>query len=256
MVSAAAGKDAPSSLGETAPLTLGNGAAHGDGFTGKYAHGTLPAGRRAAGSSGLTSEIREDVMSQGSVQAPARGAQIRTAIWGSCLLAVACLLTYWLTTEVLTLAYSAPRADDELGGLWAVLATVFVVRQSYEQSLAAALSRMSATLVSFALCLVYLVFLPFHPWALALLIGLSVITVTLIGRPQDATTAAITTAVVMIVAEVSPHDAWRQPILRLADTVIGVIVGLAAAWIGLRAIRHRAPGARRDEQPVIRKPSG
>jgi len=157
-------------------------------------------------------------MSQGSVRAPARGAQIRTAIWGSCLLAVACLLTYWLTTEVLTLAYSAPRADDELGGLWAVLATVFVVRQSYEQSLAAALSRMSATLVSFALCLVYLAFLPFHPWALALLIGLSVITVTLIGRPQDATTAAITTAVVMIVAEVarttpggSPSCGWPTP---------------------------------------------
>jgi uncharacterized membrane protein YccC len=201
-------------------------------------------------------------MSQGSVHAPARGAQIRAATWGSCLLAVACLLTYWLTTAVLTLAYSAPRADDELGGLWAVLATVFVVRQSYEQSLAAALSRMSATLVSFALCLAYLVFLPFHPWALALLIGLSVITVTLIGRPQDATTAAITTAVVMVVAAVSPHDAWRQPILRLADTAIGVIVGLAAAWIGLRAIRQRprcpARRAGRDQEAervtVLRKP--
>jgi uncharacterized membrane protein YgaE (UPF0421/DUF939 family) len=137
-----------------------------------------------------------------------------------------------------------------------VLATVFVIRQSYDQSLAAALSRMSATLVSFALCLVYLAFLPFHPWALALLIGLSVVIVTLIGRPQDATTAAITTAVIMIVAEVSPHDAWRQPILRLADTVIGVVVGLAAAWIGLRAIRYWAPGPRRDEQSVIRKPGG
>lgn len=29
--------------------------------------------------------------------------------------------------------------------------------------------------------------------------------------------------------------------MRLADTVIGVIVGLAAAWIGLR---HPAPGPR------------
>ena len=44
--------------------------------------------------------------------------------------------------------------------------------------------------------------------------------------------------------------------MRLADTVIGVIVGLAAAWIGLRAIQHWAPGSRRDEQSVIRKPSG
>ena len=49
------------------------------------------------------------------------------------------------------------------------------------------------------------------------------------------TTAAITTAVVLIVAEVSPHDAWAQPILRLADTVVGVAVGLAAAWLVRRA---------------------
>ena len=38
-------------------------------------------------------------------------------------------------------------------------------------------------------------------------------------------------------AEVSPHDAWQQPILRLADTVIGVAVGLAAAWLVGRASR-------------------
>ena len=44
--------------------------------------------------------------------------------------------------------------------------------------------------------------------------------------------------------------------MRLAGTVIGVIVGLAAAWIGLRAIRRRAPGARRAGQSVIRTPGG
>ena len=44
--------------------------------------------------------------------------------------------------------------------------------------------------------------------------------------------------------------------MRLADTVIGVIVGLAAAWIGLRALRHRAPRSQRGEQSVIRKPGG
>jgi hypothetical protein len=36
---------------------------------------------------------------------------------------------------------------------------------------------------------------------------------------------------------VSPHDAWQQPILRFADTVIGVAVGVAAAWAGLRVTR-------------------
>ena len=41
----------------------------------------------------------------------------------------------------------------------------------------------------------------------------------------------------MVVAELSPHDAWRQPILRLADAAIGIAVGLVAAWLGLHAIR-------------------
>ncbi len=92
-------------------------------------------------------------------------------------------------------------------------------------------------MVSFLLCLLYLIFLPFHSWALAVLIGASALIVTLIGRPQDAITAGITTAVVLVVAAVSPHDAWQQPILRLADTIVGVAVGVSAAWIGLRVLR-------------------
>jgi uncharacterized membrane protein YccC len=56
-------------------------------------------------------------------------------------------------------------------------------------------------------------------------------------------TAAITTAVILVVAEVTPHHAWQQPILRLADTVIGVAVGMAAAWIELRITRHRVETA-------------
>ena len=47
----------------------------------------------------------------------------------------------------------------------AVIATVFLFRDSYNKSLAAAVSRIVATLVSFAMCLAYLAFLPFHPWA-------------------------------------------------------------------------------------------
>jgi uncharacterized membrane protein YccC len=60
-------------------------------------------------------------------------------------------------------------------------------------------------------------------------------------RPGDAVTAAITTTVVMIVAGVSPHDAWHQPILRLADTLVGVAVGVAAAWADLHVVRRWLP---------------
>jgi len=88
------------------------------------------------------------------------------------------------------------------------------------------------------LCLAYLAVLPFHPWGLAILAGMSLLGTALIGRPEDEITAGITTAVVMVAAKLSPHDAWRQPILRLADTAIGVAVGLAAAWLGLCPTRN------------------
>jgi uncharacterized membrane protein YccC len=170
-------------------------------------------------------------------------AEARVAVLQSAILALACLLTYWLVDSVVARVYSISHADDLLGALWAVIATIFVCRDSYEQSVAAAVSRMAATTVSFLLCLVYLAFLPFHPWALALLIGLSALASMLSGRPGDAVTAAIGTTVVMVVAAVTPHDAWEQPILRFADTLIGVAVGVGAAWIGLRLLRPRVrPG--------------
>jgi uncharacterized membrane protein YccC len=113
--------------------------------------------------------------------------------------------------------------------MWAAIATLFVFREAYQQSIAAALSRARATAVSFALCLLYLVFLPFHPWGIVLLIGVGAVLVTATGHPEDVVTTGITTVVVMVVAGLSPHDAWQQPILRLADTVVGVLIGVAAA---------------------------
>jgi uncharacterized membrane protein YccC len=163
--------------------------------------------------------------------------QARTAVVECVLLAVACLVTYWLATHLLSRVHSVGRDDDLLGGMWAVIATIFVLRDSFAKSVAAAVSRTSATLASFVLCLIYLAFLPFHAWALALLVGASALAVTLLGRPGDAITAAITTAVIMVVAAVSPQHAWEQPILRLADTVIGVAVGALAAWASPQAKR-------------------
>jgi hypothetical protein len=47
-------------------------------------------------------------------------------------------------------------SDDLLGGMWAVIATLFVYRDTQTASFAAASSRIAATVVSLALCLVYL----------------------------------------------------------------------------------------------------
>jgi uncharacterized membrane protein YccC len=169
------------------------------------------------------------------LSAPAAGEAVVTSV----ILAVTCLVSYWIAATILAHVYSIARSDDSLGGLWAVIATIFVYRDSREQDMTAALSRISATAASFVLCLAYLLVLPPNAWGMALLIGLGALIVTLIGRPGDAITTSITTAVVISIAALNPHDAWQQPILRFFDTLIGVGVGLGAAWIGLRVTRSR-----------------
>ena len=115
---------------------------------------------------GRVSGGRAGTLKPGHFRLPALPrAEVRAAAADGILLAVACLISYWLTTRALSLVYSVSPGDDALGGMWSVIATVFLFRDSYDKSLAAAVSRMAATLVSFALCLAYLAFLPFTPWA-------------------------------------------------------------------------------------------
>lgn len=154
-----------------------------------------------------------------------------TIVLRGVVLSFACVISYWLLTHLLHHTFSVSRDDDLLGGMWAVAATIFVYRYSHEESVGAALSRITATLLSLVLCLVYLLLFPFNVWGMALLIGLGAVVMTLLGRPDDTITTGITTAVVMVVAAISPDHAWKQPILRLFDTVAGVAVGTIAASI-------------------------
>lgn len=151
-------------------------------------------------------------------------------------LGLAALVSYELTTRVLTNAISS-RDDQMLGGMWSVAATLFVCRQSYVESVRASLSRTAATSLSFILCLGYLMFFPFSSSGMAVLIAIGAVIMIMIGRPGDVITASITTAVVMVVAGITPQHAWHQPILRLLDTLIGIGVGITAAWIG-KAMRN------------------
>jgi len=36
----------------------------------------------------------------------------------------------------------------------------------------------------------------------------------------------------MVVAAMSPRDAWLEPSLRLLDTVVGIAVGITCVWLG------------------------
>jgi len=167
-------------------------------------------------------------------------------------LALASLVSYELTTRILTSAISS-RDDQLLGGMWAVVATVFVCRESYKESIGAALSRTAATLLSFVLCLGYLLLLPFGPGGMAILIAIGAVILILIHRPGDVITTSITTAVVMVVAGISPQHAWRQPILRLLDTLIGIAVGFTAVWIssGFHRLSNFSETSARSEESQL-----
>src|SRR5262249_12956572 len=76
-------------------------------------------------------------------------------------MAIACLLSDWVMTRGLSRLVDRP--SDLLGGMWAVLATIFVFRETRARSLSAGIARLAATCVSFALCLVYLLLFSFNP---------------------------------------------------------------------------------------------
>jgi uncharacterized membrane protein YccC len=143
---------------------------------------------------------------------------------------IACLITYWIITYLL---YGfVDQASDFLGGMWAVVAVLFVFRDTRAHALSAGIARLIATCVSFALCLTYLLLFPFTPVGLAILLGIGTLVMALLQRRDDIVTTGITTAVVMVVAAMSPNDAWQQPLLRLFDTVVGIALGVVCKWIG------------------------
>jgi uncharacterized membrane protein YccC len=166
---------------------------------------------------------------------------IGNAVVHGLALAIACLTSYWLSTEVVTAVHSLSKTDDMLGGMWSVIATVFVFRLTYTGSVSAAASRTVATLVSFVLCIAYLLVFPFHPLGLAAVIGLGAVILLLARRESDVVTAGVTTAVILVVAAQTPGTTWEPPILRLVDTAVGIAVGLTAAWVTRRLTHQRPP---------------
>src|SRR5258705_13627158 len=126
-------------------------------------------------------------------------------------MAIACGISYTIITHVLI--QFVARSDVLLGGMWAVVATTFVFRESRESTLSAGLARLIATCVSFALRLAYVLIFPFTGLGMAIVIGLGTIVMVLLGRQEDIVTTGITTTIV------AAH----------------VVTGEAAQWAGMLA---------------------
>lgn len=65
------------------------------------------------------------------------GNEFRPVLAHSIGLAISCLIAYSVITHLLVDMFSVSVSDELLGGMWAVVATAFVYRTSYQQSMAA-----------------------------------------------------------------------------------------------------------------------
>jgi uncharacterized membrane protein YccC len=144
-------------------------------------------------------------------------------------MALACLISYTVMTKLLNVAVEGH--SDLIGGMWAAVSTAFVFRDSRQHSLSAGVGRLFATSVSFALCLPYLWFLPANTAGMSILLAGGTLVMVLLDRREDIITTAVTTIVVMAVAVLSPAEACKQPLLRLFDTGVGIVIGVAGKWI-------------------------
>jgi uncharacterized membrane protein YccC len=147
----------------------------------------------------------------------------------SIAMALACLSSYAVMTELLNAVVE--EHSHLVGGMWAAVSTAFVFRDSRQHSWSAGVSRLIATSVSFALCLPYLWFIRANVAGMAVLLAVGTLLMMQLDRREDIITTAVTTIVIMVVALQSPEDAWKQPLLRLFDTVVGVAIGMAGKWI-------------------------
>jgi len=153
--------------------------------------------------------------------------------WDVCYSAnitITCALSYAFITAILR---PLGREDDTMkGGMWAVVSAVFVFQDTRGKALTAGVNRLIATRISVSLCLAYLLTFPFTGLGMAVVIGLETLVLIALGRKEDIVTAGITTTVVMVVAGMNPDDAWRQPVLRFFDSVVGIATGVAGkSWI-------------------------
>ena len=104
-------------------------------------------------------------------------------------MAIACLITYWVAAFFLP--YLSGRPSTPVGILWAVISTVFVYKDTRSRSLSAGISRLTATLISLALCLSYLWLLPVTAFGMAALILIGTLATISLGRRDEIGLTAI-----------------------------------------------------------------
>ena len=158
------------------------------------------------------------------MQMPTRDA-LRIAVENT----LVCLFGY-LGGYYLTALFYAPSAA--LGGLWALISGIVVLQATRRETWASAWLRLVGTLVGAAISSVYLTLLPFNPLGMAVTIGVAVLLCQLIGIPDHARLAALTVAVIMVIASLHPeYNPVFNAVLRFMESCIGTVLAVAVVLL-------------------------
>jgi uncharacterized membrane protein YccC len=119
-----------------------------------------------------------------------------------------------------------------IGALWAMISGIVVMQETRKSTLDSAWLRILGSLAGAIISAIYLLFLPFNPLGMAILIGLTVLICQGIGIPGHARLAALTVAVVMVVSGLNPAiNPLVNASTRFIEVIIGSMVAVAVVWV-------------------------
>jgi uncharacterized membrane protein YccC len=141
---------------------------------------------------------------------------------------IACLITYWVMISLLPGLTARPSTPVAI--IWAVISAAFIYKDTRSHSMSAGISRLLGALISVVLCSTFPTLFQPSPVGMAILIAIGTIATIWLDRSGEIGVTGMTTAAVLVVSIGDPQKAWQQPVMRLLDTVAGIIVGVACKW--------------------------
>jgi uncharacterized membrane protein YccC len=151
-------------------------------------------------------------------------------------------LLAFVIAEQITVIMQGTADLAPVGALWAMISGIIVMQETRKSTLDSAWLRILGSFAGAVISAAYLVFLPFSPLGMAVLIGITVLICQALGAPGHARLASLTVAVVMVISSVNPEI---SPVLnaatRFVEVIIGSVIAVAIVWVWPYVTRDTKP---------------
>lgn len=133
----------------------------------------------------------------------------------------------------LTGSFSETPFLTTTGALWSMISGIVVMQETRQGTIDTAWLRILGSLIGAVMSALYLSFLPFNPFGMAVTIGLTVLICQELHLPGHSRLAALTVGVIMVISFLNPD---LNPVvnagLRFSESIIGsgAAILLIAAW--------------------------